>query len=153
MAKESNWATVVCVQQRQRRWRKRGEEEVRGGGGTAKTHMPCHRCFGLIFAVINVVRVLTRVIPILHEDPAWEDFWLTATPVGVKVTLVSLGCLFFRLTQEGGGRKGNARRQAAAQTDTRAHTRKHTDRHTHRQTDRQTDRQTHTHTHTHTHTQ
>lgn len=37
--------------------------------------------------VINVVRLLARIIPLVHEDPAWDGFWLTPTPTGVVVTM------------------------------------------------------------------
>ena len=38
--------------------------------------------------VLNAVRVLTRVVPALLEDAAWDGFWATPAPVGVTSTMV-----------------------------------------------------------------
>jgi hypothetical protein len=38
-------------------------------------------------AVSNTVRLLTKVIPNMFEDPAWDGFWWTPTPLGVITTL------------------------------------------------------------------
>lgn len=37
--------------------------------------------------VINTVRMLTSIMPIMFEDPAWDGFWSTVTPCGVVVTI------------------------------------------------------------------
>ena len=39
--------------------------------------------------VSNVVRLLTRLIPFVYEDPAWDGFWWTPTPVGVVISMVN----------------------------------------------------------------
>ena len=40
--------------------------------------------------MLNCARVLTRLVAALFEDSAWDGFWLTATPVGVVITMVWL---------------------------------------------------------------
>lgn len=40
-------------------------------------------------AVVNTANLLTRLIPLVLEDPNWEGFWWTPTPVGVVVSMVS----------------------------------------------------------------
>lgn len=37
--------------------------------------------------VTNAVRMLTKIIPNMLEDPAWDGFWWTPTPLGVVVTV------------------------------------------------------------------
>eukprot|EP00038_Savillea_parva_P017428 m.20216 g.20216 ORF g.20216 m.20216 type:complete len:828 (+) comp3767_c0_seq1:52-2535(+) len=37
--------------------------------------------------VLNTVRLLTKVIPNMFEDPAWDGFWWTPTPLGVITTM------------------------------------------------------------------
>ena len=38
-------------------------------------------------AVIGVIRMLSIIMPIMFEDPAWDGFWSTPAPRGVLVTL------------------------------------------------------------------
>eukprot|EP00041_Stephanoeca_diplocostata_P036436 m.1331669 g.1331669 ORF g.1331669 m.1331669 type:complete len:768 (-) comp24866_c0_seq6:3369-5672(-) len=37
--------------------------------------------------VTNAVRMLTKIIPNMLEDPAWDGFWWTPTPLGVVVNI------------------------------------------------------------------
>lgn len=37
--------------------------------------------------VLNVAQILTRIIPYIYEDTAWDGFWWTDTPIGVVVTM------------------------------------------------------------------
>ena len=38
-------------------------------------------------AVIGVIRMLSTIMPIMFEDPAWDGFWSTPAPRGVLVTI------------------------------------------------------------------
>eukprot|EP00056_Hartaetosiga_gracilis_P010325 m.151895 g.151895 ORF g.151895 m.151895 type:complete len:851 (-) comp13295_c3_seq1:60-2612(-) len=55
--------------------------------------LSCHMSSGGLngfptqFQVVNIVRLLTRLIPFIFEDHDWDDFWMTPTPVGLTITL------------------------------------------------------------------
>eukprot|EP00055_Hartaetosiga_balthica_P008575 m.32387 g.32387 ORF g.32387 m.32387 type:complete len:816 (-) comp6381_c0_seq1:2700-5147(-) len=43
--------------------------------------------FASQFQVTNLIRILTRLMPLIFEDHEWDEFWLTPTPVGLTITL------------------------------------------------------------------